>query len=76
MNRYKVMVRMEDRDPDGKLCARVVCVRRDVPRGTAEALAIQYMRDGFRLDADRGTSYYPSHRIILLEVCVDEEGVH
>jgi len=76
VNRYKLMARIDDRDPDGKLCARVVCIRRDVPRGTAEALAIQYLRDGLRLDADRGTSYYPPHRIIQLEVCVDEEGVH
>lgn len=74
--RYKVMARVEDYEhANGQSGFRWVCVRGDVPRGTGEALASQVARDGFRLDSERGSVFYPAHRIALVEVIDDETEV-
>ena len=70
---YKVMARVEDAElQTGEARYRWVNVRRNVPRGTGEAIAAQVLRDGFRLDADRGSTHYPAHRIALVEVISDD----
>lgn len=70
---YSVVARIEGPAENGNAQSRNVCVRRGVPRGTGEALAFQYIRDGFRMDAERGSTHYPPHRILVVEVVPDSE---
>ena len=72
MTQYKVMARIQDESiVTGELKYRWIEVRRSVPRGTGDAIAAQTIRDGVRLDADRGSTHYPPHRITLVEVISD-----
>ena len=83
MTRYKVMARVEETEPhkqNGEEKFRWVCVRHDVPRGTAEALMVEAAQRGFRpelsgMPGDKGSLFYPSHRIALVEVVSEDMEV-
>ena len=78
MTLYKVMARIEETEKEklnGELKFRWICVRRSVPRGTGEALASEATQRGFRLDAENGSTFYPAHRIAMVEVIRDDMDV-
>lgn len=83
MTLYKVMARIEETEPErlnGESKFRWVCVRHNVPRGTGEALMMEAAQRGFRVEvggpaSDRGSTYYPSHRIALVEVVPEDMEV-
>jgi len=67
---YKVMARVEAITPpqNGEVQFQWVCVHMDQARGTAEALALRAAERGFRMDGDQVSTFYPQHRIALVEV--------
>jgi len=65
---YKVVARVEDFErKNGEVRFRWVQVRAGLPRGTAEHVAQQVARDGFRIDSERAAIFYPPHRVLITE---------
>jgi hypothetical protein len=70
--RWKVLARIAGHNGGGP---HWVTVRKEMNRGTAEAVQVQTVRDGFRVDsgaANSGSTYHPPHQLLLVEVVEDK----
>lgn len=76
---WKVIARIEQPHRDnGEVQHQWITVREKMPRGTAEAIAQQVAEHGFRLDSPNiasGSTYYPPHRVWMVEVVLDDMEV-
>lgn len=77
---WKVVARVEDEPQNGERRFRWMKVRGGLGRGHAEVVQVEAARAGFRVDevdsADvSGATFYPPHRIWLVEVVIDEMEV-
>lgn len=60
---------------NGESAYEWIVVRGSMPRGTAEAVALQTSEHGFRIDGDTVVSFTPPHRIARVEVVPNDMEV-